>query len=56
MKGYIRSLTVELDILTSMPPPQSADFIAMEENCPLGPTTDIPYSIARDMPVAGNYS
>ena len=56
MEGYIRSLTVELDILTSMPPPQSEDFIATEENCPLGPMTDIPYSIARNMSIEGIFT
>jgi putative membrane protein len=56
MEGYIRSLTVELDILTSMPPPQSEDFIATEENCPLGPMTDIPYSTARNMSMEGIFT
>jgi hypothetical protein len=56
MEGYIRSLSVELDILTSMPPPQPEDYIETEENCPLGPTTNIPYSMARSMSMDGFYS
>jgi ion channel-forming bestrophin family protein len=53
MEGYIRSLAVELDILTSMPPPQSKDFIEIDENCPLGPTSNIPFAGVMDMSVDG---
>ena len=53
MEGYIRSLAVELDILTSMPPPRSEDFIEIDENCPLGPTSNIPFAGVMDMSVDG---
>jgi ion channel-forming bestrophin family protein len=53
MEGYIRSLAVELDILTSLPPPKAADFIATDENCPLGPTSNLPYSVVKNLSVDG---
>jgi ion channel-forming bestrophin family protein len=54
MEGYIRALAVELDILTAMPPPKAPDFIEMEENCPLGPTFNAPYSEVEKMSVEGS--
>ena len=53
MEGYIRSLAVELDILTSMPAPRAPDFIATDENCPLGSTSNMPYSAVQNMSVEG---
>ena len=53
MDGYIRSLTVEIDILTSLPPPKQEDFISVEENCPLGGTSNISYSGVQNMSVEG---
>ena len=53
MEGYIRSLAVELDILTSLPPPKTEDFIATDENFPLGSTSNLPYSAVKNMSVAG---
>jgi len=53
MEGYINSLSVELDILTSEPPPKAEDFIEMEENFPLGPTSNLTYSEVRNMSIAG---
>jgi ion channel-forming bestrophin family protein len=51
MEGYIRSLAVELEILTCLPPPKAEDFIAMDENFPLGPMSTIPYSGVKNMSV-----
>ena len=53
MEGYINSLSVELDILTSEPPPTAEDFIEMEENFPLGPTSSLTYSDVRNMSIEG---
>jgi len=53
MEGYIRSLAVELDVLTSSPPPKAEDFIASEENFPLGSTSKLSYSAVKNMPVEG---
>jgi len=54
MEGYIRSLAADLDILTSLKPPKAPDFISMEDNCPLGPTSNIPYSVAKAMSTDGS--
>ena len=53
MEGYIRSLAIELDILTSLSPPKANDFIATDDNFPLGPTTKIPHSEAQEMSIDG---
>ena len=53
MDGFIRQLTTELDILTSNPPPKSEDFLATDENCPLGPKSTLPYSAVKEMSVQG---
>lgn len=53
MEGYIRSLAVELDILTSLPPPKAEDFITTDENFPLGSTSKLAYSAVKNMPVGG---
>jgi putative membrane protein len=53
MEGYIRSLSVELDILTSEPPPKATDFIEMEENFPLGPMSNLRYSQVKSMSIEG---
>lgn len=44
-------MAVELDIMTSMPPPKAPDFIATDENCPLGPTSKLPYSVVKEMSI-----
>ena len=56
MEEYIGSLAAELDILTSLPPPKKHDFILLDENCPLGPTCAMPYSVVNEMSVAGELS
>jgi hypothetical protein len=53
MDGFIRQLTVELDILTSNPPPKSGDFLTTDDNCPLGPKSTLPYSAVKNMSVQG---
>ena len=53
MDGFIRQLKVELNILTSQPPPKSGDFIATDENFPLGPKSTLPYSGVMEMSVEG---
>jgi Bestrophin, RFP-TM, chloride channel len=53
MDGFIRQLRVELNILTSKPPPKSEDFIATDENFPLGPRSTLPYSAVKEMSVEG---
>lgn len=55
MEGYIRSLAVELDILTSLPPPKEEEFITTEENFPLGSTSKLSYSAVKSMSVDGNF-
>jgi len=53
MEGYIYSLSVELDVLTSEPPPKAEDFIEMEQNFPLGPTSNLTYSKVKNMSIEG---
>ena len=53
MDGFIRQLKVELNILTSKPPPKLEDFIATDENFPLGPHSTLPYSAVTKMSVEG---
>jgi ion channel-forming bestrophin family protein len=53
MDGYIRQLKAELNILTSKPPPKLDDFIATDENFPLGPHSTLPYSALTKMSVEG---
>jgi hypothetical protein len=53
MDAFIRHLKVELNILTSKPPPKSEDFIATDENFPLGPQSSLPYSAVKAMSVEG---
>ena len=53
MEGYIQSLSVELAILTSEPPPKAEDFIEMDENFPLGPTSNLSYSEVKNMSIDG---
>ena len=53
MDGFIRQLKAELNILTSRPPPKSEDFIATDENFPLGPKSTLPYSAVKEMSVEG---
>ena len=53
MDKFIRQLKVELDILTSKPPSKAEDFIATDENFPLGPKSTLPYSAVKEMSVEG---
>jgi hypothetical protein len=53
MDGFIRQLKVELNILTSNPPAKPEDFIATDENFPLGPKSTLPYSAVKQMSVEG---
>jgi len=53
MDGFIRQLKVEIDILTSKPAPKLQDFVALEENFPLGPPSILPYSAVKEMSVNG---
>jgi ion channel-forming bestrophin family protein len=54
MEGYIRSLAVELDVLTSSPPPQLEEFIETDRNYPLRHAPGTSYSLALEMPLHGN--
>lgn len=56
MDLFIRQLKVELNILTSKPPPKAGDFIEMDENYPLGPKSTLPYSAVKEMSVEGSSS
>jgi len=53
MEAYIRSLSVELDILISQPPPKAQDFIEVDENFPLGPESNLRYSEVKGMSIEG---
>jgi ion channel-forming bestrophin family protein len=53
MDLFIRQLKVELNILTSKPPPTAQDFIATDQNCPLGPKSPLPYSAVKELSVDG---
>jgi hypothetical protein len=54
MDDYIRSLTTDLEIMTSIPPPKKDDFISTDTNFPLGPTFKVPYSVVKGMPTEGS--
>jgi hypothetical protein len=56
MDGFIDQLKVELNILTSIPPPKAEDFIANDENYPLGPASMLPYSAVKKMSLEGTMS
>jgi len=49
MEDYIRTLGVELDIMTSTAPPKPDEFIFSEENYPFGSSTDISFPSAMEM-------
>jgi len=51
MDDYIQSLTTDLEIMTSIPPPKKDDFISIDTNYPLGPTFNVPYSVVKGMPM-----
>jgi hypothetical protein len=53
MDLFIRQLKVELNILTSKPPPTAQDFIATDQNYPLGPKSPLPYSAVKELSVDG---
>jgi len=53
MDDYIRNLTTDLDIMTSMAPPKTEDFIKTDMNTPFGPTFNVPYSVAKGLSVDG---
>ena len=53
MDAFLRQLKVEINILTSTPPPKAEDFIATEENFPLGPKSTLSYSAAKQMSMEG---
>ena len=53
MDAFIRQLKMELNILTSRAPPKLQDFIATDENFPLGPKSTLRYSAVEEMSVAG---
>lgn len=54
MDEYIRSLTTDLEIMTSIPPPKKDDFLSVDTNNPLGPTFNVPYSVVKGMPMEGS--
>jgi hypothetical protein len=54
MEGYIRSLAVELDILTSSPPPRLEEFIKTDRNYPLRHSPGANYFFVREMSLHGN--
>jgi hypothetical protein len=56
MEGYISSLALELDVLTSSPPPQLEEFVETNRNCPLRHAPGASYSFARDMSLNGKVS
>jgi putative membrane protein len=53
MDAFIRQLKVELNILTSRAPPKLQDFIAMDDNFPLGPKSTLRYSTVEEMSATG---
>jgi len=53
MDAFLRQLKVEINILTSKPPPKAEDFIATDENFPLGPKSTLSYSAAKQMSMEG---
>ena len=53
MEGYIRSLAIELDVLTSSPPPRFEEFIETDRNYPLRHAHGTNYSFAREMSLHG---
>jgi len=56
MEGYISSLALELDVLTSSPPPRLEEFIETNRNFPLRHAPGASYSFAREMSLRGNVS
>ena len=56
MDDYVKNLATDLDVMTSMAPPQAHDFLTTDNNSPLGPTFDVPYSVAKGMSVEGHPS
>jgi len=53
MDLYIRQLKVEVNIITSKPAPTEADFVAIEDNMPLGPKSKKSYSSVKAMTTDG---
>jgi ion channel-forming bestrophin family protein len=53
MDKLLRRLHMEINILTSQPPPKAEDFIASDSNYPLGPKSDSPYSVVKEMSITG---
>lgn len=53
MDAYLRQLKVEINILTAKPPPKADDFIATEENFPLGPKSTLSYGAAKQLSIEG---
>ena len=53
MDAFLRQLKVELNILTSNPPPKPENFIATDTNFPLGPKSTLSYSAVKQLPVEG---
>jgi len=49
MEGYIRSLVLELDVLTSSPPPRLEEFIETDRNYPLRHAPGANYRHVREM-------
>lgn len=56
MDLFIRQLKVELNILTSKPPPKAGDFIELDLNYPLGPKSTLAYSAVKEMSIEGMIS
>ena len=53
MDAFLRQLKVEINILTSKPPPKAEDFIATDENFPLDPKSSLSYDAAKQLSVEG---
>ena len=53
MEAYIRALALEMDALTSSPPPQMKTFIEIDRNLPFRHFPDVTYSVAQGMSLHG---
>jgi len=53
MDLFIRQLKIEINIITSKPPPKLGDFVFTDENMPLGPKSKMAYSTVKAMSLDG---
>ena len=53
MDLYIRQLKIEINIITSNPSPKLDEFVATEDNVPLGPKSKMSYSTVKSMSIEG---